>query len=82
MKRHGVGRSTARLYMEVYERFHAMPRAIAVLRLTDMQLLIPADIGDEIIEAVIQRREADPKMSTRAVKELIGSMRAIVRQLV
>ncbi|WP_234775637.1 hypothetical protein [Paraburkholderia tropica] len=76
MKRHGVGRSTARLYIEVYERFHAMPRAIAALRLTDMQLLLAADIGEEVIDAAIQRREADPKMSTRAVKELIRSMRS------
>ncbi|WP_234775580.1 hypothetical protein [Paraburkholderia tropica] len=76
MKAHGVGRSTARLYIEVYERFHAMPRAIAALRLTDMQLLLAADIGEEVIDAVILRREADPKTSTRAVKELIGSMRS------
>ncbi|OBR46235.1 hypothetical protein [Paraburkholderia tropica] len=80
-KAHGVSRSTARLYIDVYERFHAMPRAIAVLRQTDMQLLLAPDIGDEIIDAVIQRREGDPRMSTRAVKAFIRSMRSRALQV-
>ncbi|MEK6294325.1 MAG: hypothetical protein V4793_23655 [Paraburkholderia tropica] len=46
-----------------------------------MQLLLAGDIGDEIVDAVIRRREADPKMSTRAVKAFIRSMRSRALQV-
>lgn len=73
---HAIGESTVRLYINAFERFHAMPRAVEFLRLTDMQLLLAADIGDDIVEAVIARRVADPTVSTRMMKEFINSMRS------
>jgi hypothetical protein len=75
MRLHPISKSTVRLYINMFERFYAMPRAIESLRQTDMQLLLGADIGDDIVDAVIERRVTDPTVSTRTVKQLIDSLR-------
>lgn len=74
-RHHRVSTSTVRLYIQAHNKFHTIVGAPEHLRLTDMQLLLPNDIGHDIVEAVIQMRMADPGISTREVKRVIGAMR-------
>ncbi|MEK6291456.1 MAG: hypothetical protein V4793_08720, partial [Paraburkholderia tropica] len=55
--------------------------AVEFLRQTDMQLLLPKDLGDEIVNAVIEQRKANPELSTREVKNLIAAYREKVDEL-
>lgn len=71
---HGISASKARLYIEAWKKFQARPEVLEFLRMTDMQLLVGKHIGDEIIDAVIERRAADPIMSTREVKAFIEEL--------
>lgn len=67
--------SMIRLYLNAYARFHNNPDAVEFLRLTDMQLLLGKDIGNDIVNTIIERRKASPDMSTREVKKLIAALR-------
>ncbi|QGZ66981.1 hypothetical protein [Paraburkholderia acidisoli] len=67
--------SKIRLYVHAYEKFHQNDDAVMYLRMTDMQLLLSHEIGDDIVNAVIQRRKENPRLSTREVKALIIGMR-------
>ena len=71
---HGISASKARLYIHAWKKFQARPEALEFLRMTDMQLLVGKHIGDGIIDAVIERRAADPTMSTREVKAFIAGL--------
>lgn len=70
-----VSQSKIRLHVQAFDRFHRNAAAVEYLCLTDMQLLLGREIGEDVIDAVIQRRKDTPHISTREVKELIRSMR-------
>ncbi|MFX1700181.1 hypothetical protein [Paraburkholderia sp. A1RO-1] len=72
---HRMSKSKIRVHLKAYARFHDNNDAVEFLRLTDMQLLIVNDIGDDIVEAIIAKKKNDPEMSTREVKELIEVLR-------
>lgn len=74
-KLHQISISKIRLHIGAYNKFHDNAEAVEFLRLTDMQYLLGRDIGEDIVEAVIERRKDDPEMSTRTVKELVNIMR-------
>jgi myosin heavy subunit len=74
-KLHRFSHSKIRLHLDSYAKFHANSEAVEFLRQTDMQLLLGKDIGDEIVNAVIDARKANPEMSTREVKDLIAAYR-------
>lgn len=74
-KLHRVSNSTIRLHIAAYAKFHDNSQAVEFLRQTDMQMLLGKDIGDEVVNAVIEARKDNPEMSTRAVKELIAAFR-------
>ncbi|WP_321788169.1 hypothetical protein [Paraburkholderia sp. J94] len=74
-KLHQISSSKIRIHIGAYNKFHANAEAVEFLRLTDMQALLGHDIGDDIVEAIIQKRKDDPEMSTRAVKDLIKVLR-------
>ncbi|MCX5544659.1 hypothetical protein M3A49_35230 [Paraburkholderia sp. CNPSo 3076] len=67
--------SKIRLYLNIHARFYTDFLAYEHLRLTDMQLLLGQDIGDDIVSAVIDMRQANPCMSTREVKDAIAKLR-------
>ncbi|WP_028214403.1 hypothetical protein [Paraburkholderia mimosarum] len=72
---HRMSKSKIRVHLKAYARFHDNTDAVEFLRLTDMQLLLVNDIGDDIVEAIIAKKKNDPEMSTREVKELIEVLR-------
>jgi predicted nucleic acid-binding Zn-ribbon protein len=74
-KLHRFSHSKIRLHLDSYAKFHANSEAVEFLRQTDMQLLLGKDIGDEIVNAVIDARKANPEMSTREVRDLIAAYR-------
>lgn len=67
--------SKIRLHVNVFDKFHLNSAAMEHLCLTDMQLLLAREIGDDIVDAVIQLRKDNPRLSTREVKDLISAMR-------
>jgi hypothetical protein len=74
-KHYGVSKTTIRLHVNAYERFGHDADAIEFLCLTDMQYLLAKDIGDDIVNAVVEKRKEDPEMSTRTVRGLIANLR-------
>lgn len=72
---HLISISKIRLHIGAYNKFHDNADAVEFLRLTDMQYLLGRDVGDDIVDAIIEKRKGDPEMSTRAVKELIAVLR-------
>jgi predicted nuclease with TOPRIM domain len=74
-KLHRISNSKIRLHLRAYARFHDNSDAVEFLRLTDMQYLLTADVGDDIVDAIIQKRKDDPEMTTRAVRDLVSVMR-------
>ncbi|MEK6418003.1 MAG: hypothetical protein V4801_00195 [Burkholderia gladioli] len=80
-KLHQVSRTKIKMHLRSYAKFHANTEAVEFLRQTDMQLLLPKDLGDEIVNAVIEQRKANPELSTREVKNLIAAYREKVDEL-
>lgn len=74
-KLHRISNSKVRIHIEAYTKFHNNSDAVEFLRKTDMQMLLGKDIGDEVVNAVIDARKANPEMSTREVKDLIAAYR-------
>jgi chromosome segregation ATPase len=74
-KLHRISKSKIRVHLKAYARFNENSDAIEFLRLTDMQNLLADDIGDDIVDAIIDKKKQDPEMSTRAVRELITLLR-------
>lgn len=74
-KLHRISGAKIRLHLKAYARFNDNSDAVEFLRLTDMQYLVGADIGDDIVDAIIEKRKDDPEMSTRTVRELIAILR-------
>ena len=74
-KLHRISKSKIRLHLNAYARFNDDSEAVEFLRLTDMQYLLANDIGEDIVDAIIEKKKDDPEMSTRAVRELIGILR-------
>jgi hypothetical protein len=74
-KIHRVSFSKIRLHIDAYAKFHSNSEAVEFLRQTDMQMLLGKDIGDDVVNAVIEARKGSPEMSTREVKELIAAFR-------
>ncbi|MGF6812744.1 myosin heavy subunit [Paraburkholderia sp. Clong3] len=68
-------RSWVDLYIRSYEKFSSNAGAVQYLELTDMQALISNDIGDDIIEMVIEARKENPELSKREIKKLISDFR-------
>ncbi|MBB2984296.1 hypothetical protein FHX57_006432 [Paraburkholderia tropica] len=80
-KLHQFSRTKIKSHLRAYAKFHANTEAVEFLRQTDMQLLLPKDLGDEIVNAVIEQRKANPDLSTRAVRDLIAAYREKVDEL-
>lgn len=74
-KLHRISNSKVRIHIEAYTKFHNNSDAVEFLRKTDMQMLLGKDIGDEVVNAVIEARKGNPEMSTREVKDLIAAYR-------
>jgi hypothetical protein len=74
-KLHRISNSKVRIHIEAYTKFHNNSDAVEFLRKTDMQMLLGKDIGDDVVNAVIEARKANPEMSTREVKDLIAAYR-------
>ncbi|MFX1739858.1 hypothetical protein PXJ20_26920 [Paraburkholderia sp. A1RI_3L] len=72
---HRMSKSKIRVHLRAYARFHDNADAVEFLRLTDMQSLLGNDVGDDIVEAIIEKRKDNPEMSTRTVKQLVQVLR-------
>ena len=80
-KLHRVSNSKVRMHLRAYAKFHSNTEAVEYLRQTDMQLLLAKDLGDDIVNAVIEKRKANPETSTREVKALIAALRQVKDEL-
>ncbi|WP_321906025.1 hypothetical protein [Paraburkholderia tropica] len=74
-KLHRISNSKVRMHLRAYAKFHSNAEAVEFLRQTDMQELLAKDLGDDIVNAVIERRKSNPEMSTREVRVLIAAYR-------
>lgn len=74
-KLHRISNSKIRQHIASYAKFHNNSDAVEFLRKTDMQMLLANDIGDDVVNAVIEARKDNPGMSTREVKDLIAAYR-------
>lgn len=72
---HRMSKSKIRVHLRAYARFHDNADAVEFLRLTDMQSLLGNDVGDDIVEAIIEKKKDNPEMSTRTVKQLVAVLR-------
>ncbi|MGF6267352.1 myosin heavy subunit [Paraburkholderia youngii] len=68
-------RSWVKLYIKVYEKFSSNVGAVQILSLSDMQLLTSNDIGDDIIDMVVDAKKENPELSKREIKKLISDFR-------
>jgi uncharacterized coiled-coil DUF342 family protein len=68
-------RSSVKLYIRCYEKFSTNIGAVQILSLSDMQLLVGNDIGDDIIEMVVDAKKENPELSKREIKKLISDFR-------
>lgn len=80
-KLHRISNSKVRLHLRAYVQFHSNTEAIEFLSQTDMQWLFAKDPGDDIVNAVIEKRKANPEMSTREVRDLIAAYRQVRGEL-
>ncbi|NIE66121.1 hypothetical protein [Burkholderia sp. Ax-1719] len=80
-KLHRISNSKVRMHLKAYAKFHGNAEAVEFLRQTDMQELLPKDIDDEIVNAVIEKRKANEKLSTRDVRALIAAYRQVRDEL-
>lgn len=80
-KLHRISTSKVRMRLKAYAKFHSNAEAVEFLRQTDMQELLPKDIDDEIVNAVIEKRKANEKLSTRDVRALIAAYRQVRDEL-
>jgi myosin heavy subunit len=65
--------STIKLYIKCYEKFINNSEAVQILSLGDMSLLVASDIGDDVIDMVIDEKSKDPTLSKRDAKKLIDN---------
>ncbi|MCG5077291.1 hypothetical protein [Paraburkholderia tagetis] len=72
---HRISKGKILLHLKAYARFNENADAVEFLRLTDMQYLLASDVGDDIVEQIIEKRKEDPEMSTRAARDLIALLR-------
>jgi uncharacterized coiled-coil DUF342 family protein len=68
-------RSSVKLYIRCYEKFSTNIGAVQILSLSDMQLLVGNDIGDDIVEMVVDAKKENPDLSKRDIKKLIAEYR-------
>ncbi|ADG20610.1 hypothetical protein [Paraburkholderia atlantica] len=68
-------RSSVKLYIRCYEKFSTNVGAVQILSLSDMQLLVGNDVGDEIVEMVVDAKKENPELSRREIKKLIADYR-------
>jgi myosin heavy subunit len=78
-KVHGIGHQRASLYMRTYEKFIGNDEAMALLKLSDMQMLLAKDTPDELVDIVVRSRKENPDLSKLEVKALIDNYRKLSR---
>ena len=66
----GLSRDSVDLYARCYEKF-GMSSDAEYLRISDMQLLLPADIDRDLISYIAERRRYTPDLRREEVRELI-----------
>jgi hypothetical protein len=67
----GLSRDSIKLYARCYEKFGGTPDACEHLRISDMQLLLPADTDGDLIRYIIERRRDTPDLRREEIRELI-----------
>jgi hypothetical protein len=70
-----LSRPSIMLYLRCRERFGTNPEAIHHLRLTDMVLLLGADISDDLVAYIVAAKKANPRLPRSEVKKLIDGYR-------
>jgi hypothetical protein len=68
-------RSSVKLYIRCYEKFSSNIGAVQILSVSDMQLLVGNDIGDDVVEMVVGAKTENPDLSKRDIKKLIADYR-------
>ncbi|TDN59084.1 hypothetical protein [Paraburkholderia sp. BL10I2N1] len=68
-------KSSVRLYIRCYLKFSNNSGAVQMLSHSDMALLVGNDLGDDVIDMVIDAKTNDPDLSKRDIKKLISEYR-------
>ncbi|WP_429443036.1 hypothetical protein [Paraburkholderia sp. 40] len=71
-----LSRDTIKLYARCYEKFGDSWDAIVHLTLSDMQLLLPASVDDDLIAHIVEARKFDPNLRREEVKTIVRECRA------
>ncbi|MFP3554835.1 hypothetical protein SB861_29610 [Paraburkholderia sp. SIMBA_049] len=66
----GLSRGTIKLYARCYEKFGGTD-ACDYLRISDMQLLLPADVDHDLIRYVCECRRDAPDLRREEIRELV-----------
>ncbi|WP_175784963.1 hypothetical protein [Burkholderia ambifaria] len=66
-------KSSVRLYIRCYEKFANNMRAVEILSHSDMALLVGNDIGNNVVDMVIDAKSENPNLSKRQVEQLIAN---------
>lgn len=73
--------SSVRLYIRCYEKFSTNAGAVAMLSHSDMSLLVGNDIGDDVVNMVIEAKRDNPDLSKRGIEKLIKDYRQAREQI-
>jgi hypothetical protein len=67
---------TIKLYARCYEKFGGSQDAIAHLTLSDMQLLLPESVHDDLIAHIVEARKFDPGLRREEIRKMMREYRA------
>ncbi|WP_175949467.1 hypothetical protein [Burkholderia vietnamiensis] len=68
-------KESVRLYIRCYEKFSTNIGAVQILTFSDLALLVGNDIGNDVVEMVMDARRDNPDLSKREVEKLIADYR-------
>jgi hypothetical protein len=67
---------TIKLYARCYEKFGDSGDAVEYLTLSDMQLLLPESVDDDLIAHIVEARKFDPDLRREEIRKMMREYRA------
>jgi len=69
-------RDTIKLHARCYEKFGDSGDAVVYLTLSDMQLLLPDSVDDDLIAHIVEARKFDPDLRREETRKIMREYRA------
>ncbi|MFM0472014.1 hypothetical protein [Paraburkholderia strydomiana] len=67
---------TIKLYARCYEKFGDSGDVVEYLTLSDMQLLLPESVDDDLIAHIVEARKFDPDLRREEIRKMMREYRA------